>query len=191
MLHASKCTVISHVLTGLHQSWWSHVVGHNCWPSGASISLECETCLAHGVALWCTFGSKYFQGQLDSSVTASMISGGCLCASACLHVHVHVCVCILRLIAFVPYRCAVCKTHICWLCGVKICQGINNYWDANRHFWIKGTPCYGQIQAAVKWQRFVCWVEWAHAQQRWCAWSDCRSVMWLISGIGSVGCLWV
>ena len=47
-------------------------------------------------------------------------------------------------------RCAVCKTHICWLCGVKICQGINNYWDANRHFWIKGTPCYGQIQAIVK-----------------------------------------
>ncbi|DBA82936.1 TPA: hypothetical protein ACH3X1_006719 [Trebouxia sp. C0004] len=46
--------------------------------------------------------------------------------------------------------CAVCKTHICWLCGVKICQGINNYWDANRHFWIKGTPCYGQIQAVVK-----------------------------------------
>ncbi|KAL0044049.1 hypothetical protein WJX82_005848 [Trebouxia sp. C0006] len=45
--------------------------------------------------------------------------------------------------------CAVCKTHICWLCGVKICQGINNYWDANRHFWIKGTPCYGQIQAVV------------------------------------------
>ena len=47
-------------------------------------------------------------------------------------------------------RCAVCKTHICWLCGVKICQGINNYWDANRHFWIQGTPCYGQIQAEVK-----------------------------------------
>lgn len=40
-------------------------------------------------------------------------------------------------------RCGVCKTHICWLCGEAIpAAGLE---EAQGHYWIKGTPCYGMM----------------------------------------------
>ncbi|KAK9822582.1 hypothetical protein WJX74_007272 [Apatococcus lobatus] len=39
--------------------------------------------------------------------------------------------------------CGVCKTHICWLCGEAIpAAGLE---EAQGHYWIKGTPCYGMM----------------------------------------------